>query len=172
MYFESEILSNFKISENYFNGEYKFDFLPNVTSVYYSITNTIEDTSSDKLKNNGIEKFTDLENLFIKFIHFLNENEFENYKVNISKKLANESLRLLKPEAREKERKRICKEIYLDSISIEWRKDFWDFEKDEIIYNEKYEIVLGFIDNKHLNNHNITVEINSDNLEISDAFIE
>ncbi|VXB49311.1 conserved hypothetical protein [Flavobacterium sp. 9AF] len=172
MNFESKILKNTKISEDYFDGDYKFDFLPNIIGIQYAITNTVEKKIINELRTNRFEKFTHLENLFIKLINFLNKNEFENYKVEISQKLSDESLKHWKPEKREKERKRLCNEIYLDSIGIEWRKDFWDFENDEIIYNEKYEIVLGFTDDKHRDERSITVEINPENLQIDDVFFE
>ena len=172
MSFESKILNNTKISEDYFDGDYKFDYLPSIIGIQYAITNTVEKTIIDEPKTDRVEKFTDLENLFIKLLNFLNKNEFENYKVKISQKLSDESLKHWKPEKRENERKRLCKEIYLDRIGVEWRKDFWDFENDEIIYNEKYEITLSFIDDKHRDEHRITVEINPKNLDIYDVFFE
>lgn len=172
MNFKSKILNNTKVSKDYFDGDYKFDFLPKIVGVQYAITDTVEELVIDAQKTNRFEKFTDLESFFIKLINFLNKNEFENYKVKISQKLSDESLKHWKPEKIENERKRLCNEIYLDSIGIEWRKDFWDFENDEIIYNERYEITLGFIDEKYRNVHTITVEINPENLEVDDAFFE
>ena len=172
MNFKSNILKNTTISENYFDGDYKFEFLPNIIRVQYAITNTVEKRIIGELKTNRFEKFTDLENLFIRLINFLNENEFENYKINISQKLAEESLIHWTPEKRENERKRLYEEIYLNRIVIEWRKDFWDFENDEIIYNEKYEIIFGFTDDKYEDEHSISVEINPDNFEVKIAFFE
>ncbi len=67
MNFESKILNNTKISEDYFVGDYKFDFLPNIIGIQYVITNTVEKTIIDELKTNRFDKFTDLENLFITF---------------------------------------------------------------------------------------------------------
>ena len=78
MVFKSEVLKNTQLSQNYFDGDYKFDFLPYIIRTQYAITNTIENRIIGELKTDRFEKFTDLENLFIRFINFLNKNEFEN----------------------------------------------------------------------------------------------
>lgn len=172
MNFKSEILNNTTISENYLDGNYIFGFSPDKIRIQYAITNTVENKIIGELKTDRFKKFAELESLFMKLNNFLNKNEFENYKLNISQKLADESLKNWNPKKRENERKRLFEEIYLDRIVIEWRKDLWDVLDDEIICNEKYEIVLGFIDDKYKDEHSITVEINPENLKVENVFFE
>lgn len=87
MDFNSKILRKIKRSKNYCDGEYKFDFLIDIVDIQYAITNTAESWILEEKTTNRLEKFTDLENLFLNFIHFLNKSKFENYKRIISKKL-------------------------------------------------------------------------------------
>ena len=172
MDFNSKILKNTKQSEDYLDGEYKFDFLNEIVDVQYAITDTTERWIRDVKKTNRLEKFIDIENLFSKFIHFLNKNEFENYKRAISKKLADESLINWTKERIKKEKVRLFEEIKLRYIDFEWRKDFWDIEDENIIYKEKYEIGLRFIDEKYIDAREIYVEIDSNNFKIKFANFE
>ena len=87
MNFQSKILNNTKISEHYFDGDYKFDFLPNIIAIQYAITNTVEKAFINEVKTNRFDKFTDLENLCIKLINFLDKNEFENYKAKMTEEV-------------------------------------------------------------------------------------
>ncbi|WP_312091073.1 hypothetical protein [Chryseobacterium sp.] len=172
MDFNSKILRKIKQSKNYCDGEYKFDCLIDIVDIQYAITNTAESWILEEKTTNRLEKFTDLENLFLNFIHFLNKSEFENYKRIISQKLTNESLINWTEERIEKEKKRLFEEIKLTQINIEWRKDFRDIVDENISYNEKYEIGLRFIDEKYVDEREIYVEIDSISYKIKAANFE
>jgi len=172
MNFESKILENAIIYDNYFNGEFNFTFLKNPICIQYAITNTVEHRILGEKKTNRLEKFTELEGLFFQLIDFLDNTKYDHYKDIIAQKLSDESLIYWENEAKKTEKHRLSKEIYLDDICIEWRKDFWDIEKDEIIYKERFEIGLGFFDPKKENEYSISVELNPINFEIEKAYFE
>lgn len=173
MNFKSIILKNIQFSKDYFEGEYYLGFINKPISILYAITDTVENKFEGEKETNREEKFSDLEQLFEKFIETLNVKKYLEYKKDTAQKLVDDSVKHKSQKEKKTEKDRLNNSMYLDHIGIEWRKDFWDVSNQQtIITKERYEIVLNFTDPLYINYHVITVEINAENFEIQAVFLE